>query len=52
MTSEEIQQWAEAFISAQLDSNLTTTDDHPHWWAVKKFMNPCALTHPFGSGDS
>ena len=42
MTSEEIQQWTEAYISAQLDPNLTTTDDHPHWWAVEKFMNPGA----------
>jgi hypothetical protein len=36
MDETEIQNWAKAYIEAQLAHGLNT--DHPKWWAVEKFM--------------
>jgi len=37
MNEEEINKLANAYIHAQLASNLNT--DNPQWWAVQKFMD-------------
>ncbi|MES9994469.1 MAG: DUF6869 domain-containing protein [Candidatus Thiodiazotropha sp.] len=36
MDDTEIQNWASAYIEAQLSHGLNT--DHPKWWAVERFM--------------
>jgi len=36
MNEESINKWADAYIQAQLASNLNT--DNPQWWAFEKFI--------------
>jgi len=38
MTSEELDRWASAYISFQLDG-LRPSAAHPLWWAVELFMS-------------
>ena len=36
MAKDEIKQWAEAYIRAQMAHGINT--DHPDWWAIEQFM--------------
>ncbi len=36
MTKDDIKQWAEAYVRAQMAHGMNT--DHPDWWAIEQFM--------------